>query len=222
MKAEPHRKEEEEPSTSPLPGVGSSAVLGGRDDGKHDWQRIQATMFWYRFGKLTNPNNRTSSQIPIGWGWIFETYRFYLEDIKLPPEHNPTGYPTVIVQKRIEFWKRWFDPVILVPASIFVRVLEAGLRVFSTPDPDPRNEDVRPPETTERSDHLLEVRSPVTGLTEWSNRGAIDRLFYCEVSPSDTLGVLQGVSYGNGAVPTNDSKLSHRSSNPDETTKETP
>jgi len=148
-----------------------------------DWQPVHATMIWYRFGKLTNPKNRETHEIPIGFGWMFNTDKMYLNSINLPPEQNPNHTcPTRKIRRRIEFWKRWLDPVILPPGRLFCRVIDLVLRVFAKPSNYHQDEETRPPETLERSDHLLAVRSPATGMIEWANFGAMRRLFYghCE------------------------------------------
>lgn len=147
-----------------------------------DWTHIQANMFWYRFGKLTNRKNRLPTQIPLGWGWVFLTDKDYLRGIKCPPEQSQNvPSRSVSIRKRVEFWKRYLDPVILAPATLLCHFL--GL--------------LHQPESTERSNQLPELlqkmlergdrpiafRSPSTGLIEYVNSAEIYRVFY-RVNPS--------------------------------------
>jgi hypothetical protein len=143
-----------------------------------DWTPIQVTLSWYRFGKLTQPGNRTLNQIPLGGRWVFETALDFETGVMLLGEqnHNPSIDRWI---RRLVFYKRFLDPVALPVARLFCRCL------FWVLPPSPRvssncfGRDVPMPETSEHTAHLYVVRSPTTGLVEWSNSAALHRDFYC-------------------------------------------
>lgn len=149
------------------PAVGSTAWLG-------EWIPVHSHTFWYRFGKLVNPKTRYEWQIPFGFGWIFDTYKWFFEDINLGPER--TDIPGIGWQsqyrKRLLFFQRWVDPVVLPVARLLCALVNYICPSISE-DVRDRLPRIPPREVLEHSSHLPVIRSPSTGLSLWLNRRAV-------------------------------------------------
>ena len=77
---------------------------------------IQARLHWYRFGKLTKLGCRYAWQIPLGKGWIFDTYEHVL-DIELPEDGRFDPWRHKIYRQR-KHWDRFVLPI----ARCFLRL----------------------------------------------------------------------------------------------------
>ena len=100
------------------------------------------------------------------------------QEFFINPEQNPyCKYPSV---RRLLFWQRWLDPVILPVARLFCLPVVVLRRLSAKGEANHRDWGKPPAEMLGCSDHHLVVRSPVTGLAEWVNVAKVTRVVGCE------------------------------------------
>ena len=86
----------------------------------------QSTVRFYRFCKLCKNAHRWDDQIPAWPGWVFSTDAFLLETIisgrELWHRQNASDEGRSLT-RRLQFYQRWVDPVILPAVRPFLHLL---------------------------------------------------------------------------------------------------
>lgn len=170
-----------------------------------DWVPIHQRLVWYRFGKLVRKGTCQGWEIPLPFGWIFETPPLVFDGFMVEPgqNHNPGIY---LWRRRFLFYKRKLDPIVLPVAKIFLRVANWIRPPFPTADQGPS----RPPyhETITDTNHPpYMARSPINGRAEWMQCPALYKWSYCEVARERTSDAGCSDSYMCAKSP-NDKALS--------------